>query len=133
MPLVAAEFGKRKLAASPSKSAVESDLEMLRNFGPGQKTDVVHGVAPRISRLFRQINNEIGRRPEELQRYLPVLEFVAQQYSPAWLDLADLYERSGVLDRAKNAVRRYLESGPDIDGQRTAWRRLSNLCQAGGD
>jgi hypothetical protein len=133
VPLVAAEFGKRKLAASPSKSAVESDLEMLRNFGPGQKTDVVHGVAPRISRLFRQINNEIGRRPEELQRYLPVLEFVAQQYSPAWLDLADLYERSGVLDRAKNAVRRYLESGPDIDGQRTAWRRLSNLCQAGGD
>ena len=38
VPLVAAEFGKRKLAASPSKSAVESDLEMLRNFGPGQKT-----------------------------------------------------------------------------------------------
>ena len=30
-------------------------------------------------------------------------------------------------------MRRYLESGPDIDGQRTAWRRLSNLCQAGGD
>jgi hypothetical protein len=136
VPLVAAEFGKRKLAASPSKSAVESDLEMLRNFGPGQKSDLVHGVAPRVARLFRQINNELRRRPEELEKYLPVLEFVAQQYSPAWLDLADLYERSGLLDRldrAKDSVRRYIESHPDIDGQRSAWRRLAVLCQDTGD
>jgi hypothetical protein len=132
VPLVAAEFGKRKLAVSQTKSAVEADMDLLRQFGPGQKNDLAHGIAPRLARLFRQVNAAVQRRPEVLQEYLPVVEFVAQQYPPAWLDIADLYERSGQLDRlerAKNAVRRYLESGPDTDAQRSAWRRLADLCQ----
>jgi NB-ARC domain len=80
VPLVAAEFGKRKLAASPSKSAVEADLELLHHFGPGQKSDLAHGIAPKVARLFRQINAVIKLKPEELEKHLPILEFVAQNY-----------------------------------------------------
>jgi hypothetical protein len=136
VPLVAAEFGKRKLATNPSKSAVEADLELLHQFGPGQKSDLAHGIAPKVARLFRQANTAIRARPEKLEEYLPILEFVAQQYAPAWLDITSLYERSVLpdrLDRASGAVRRYLETGPDADSQRYAWQRLAQLCQDGED
>jgi hypothetical protein len=136
VPLVAAEFGKRKLATSASKSAVEADLELLYQFGPGQKNDLVYGIAPKISRLFREVNAVLKLHPEKMQDYLPILEFVAQHYPPAWLDIASLFELSALLDRldrAKEAVRRYLETGPDVDSQRYAWRRLAELCQDSED
>ena len=136
VPLVAAEFGKRKLATSPSKSAVEADLELLHHFGPAQKSDLAHGIAPKVARLFRQINTVVKLHPERLEEHLPILEFVAQNYSPAWLDIAALYERSALLDRlerAKEAVRRYLETGPDTDSQKYAWQLLAELCQDGED
>ncbi len=136
VPLVAAEFGKRKLATSPSKSAVEADLELLHQFGPGQKSDLAHGIAPRVARLFRQVSAAIKARPERLEEHLPILEFVAQHYPPAWLDIASVYERSVQLDRsdrAASAIRRYLETGPDSDSQRYAWQRLAELCQDAED
>lgn len=129
VPLVASEFGKRKLAVSPSKSAVAADLELLQLFGPGQRTDLAHGVAPRISRLFRYVAEVVNRNPDQLDHYLPILEFVAQKYLPAWLQVAAIYERSKLvdgLDRAKDALRRYLESAPKED-QRFAWERLADL------
>lgn len=113
VPLVASEFGKRKFAISPAKSAVECDLELLQLFGPAQKTDLAHGVAPRISRLFRHVAEVVNRSPDQLDHYLPVLEFVAQKYLPAWLQIAAIYEKSNLpdgLDKAKDALRRYLRS-----------------------
>src|SRR6202451_1246155 len=137
VPLVAAEFGKRKLATSPSKSAVEADLEILHYFGPGQKSDLAHGIAPKVARFFRQVTAITKQKPKRLEEHLPILEFVAQEYPPAWLDIAVLHERSVEVDRlerAKEAVRRYLEASPeDADSQRYGWERLSGLCQDSGD
>ena len=136
VPLVAAEFGKRKLTTDQSKSAVEADLEHLHQFGPGQKGDLEKGIAPRVARLFRQVNAAIKSRPETIEEHLPILEFVAQHYPPAWLEIASLYERSVQLDRidrAAAAVRRYLETEPDADSQRYAWRHLAELCQVAED
>lgn len=135
VPLVASEFGKRKLAVSSYKSAVEADLELLQLFGPGQKTDLIHGVGPRITRLFRHVEGENKRDPEQLQRYLPMLEFVAQQYVTAWLLIASLWEQSSFLDkfeRAKDALSRYLER---VGGEesRFAWERLADLSARTND
>jgi hypothetical protein len=136
VPLVAAEFGKRKLATSPSRSAVEADLELLRHFGPGQKSDLAHGIAPKVARLFRQVNAAIRLKPLTLDDYLPILEFVAQHHPPAWLEIANLHERTDRpdrLERAKDALRRYLEAGPDVESQRFAWLRLAEICQDSED
>jgi hypothetical protein len=129
VPLVASEFGKRKLAVSPYKSAVEADLELLQLFGPGQKTDLVHGIGPRIARVFRHVDSKVRDKPEQLNYYLPILEFIAQQYLPAWLLIATLWEGSDRLDRlerAKNALSRYLERASGEEG-RFAWERLADL------
>ena len=94
------------------------------------------GIAPRVARLFRQVNAAIKSRPETIEEHLPILEFVAQHYPPAWLEIASLYERSVQLDRidrAAAAVRRYLETEPDADSQRYAWRHLAELCQVAED
>jgi hypothetical protein len=129
VPLVAAEFGKRKLAVSSYKSAVQADLELLQLFGPGQKTDLIHGIGPRISRLFRHVEGEVKGDPERLTYYLPLLEFVAQQYLPGWFLIAGLWEGSNFLDkleRSKDALRRYLERTTGEEG-RFAWERLADL------
>jgi hypothetical protein len=129
LPLAAFEFGKKKLAVSASKSAVEADLELLKMFGTGQKTDVVHGIAPRINRLFRFVEQRMNREGGEIRNYLPILEFIAQQYTPGWLLLASLWEASDVVDkydRAKDALRSYLEK-THASEQRVAWERLANL------
>src|SRR5205807_1651680 len=52
VPFVASLFGKRKLSVSPSKHDVESDTEILREFGAAQQVDIRHGIAPRVQRLF---------------------------------------------------------------------------------
>ena len=136
VPLVSALFGRRKLAVSELKSAVDADNEVLYLFGAGRPTDIRHGVEPRILRLFRYVAGRLSGNPGELSEYLPMLEFIASKYPRAWLLLADLYEESGIdasLDRGKEAVRRYLETAPTGDNERDAWARLANLCQRTGD
>lgn len=135
VPLVAALFGRRKLSVSELKSAVEADTELLHLFGAAKPSDIRHGVEPRIQRLFRHVARVSGSQ-EELAVYLPMLEFIAAKYAPAWLVLADLYEESGVegsFERAKEVLRRYLESVSGTELQGEAWGRLANLCQRTDD
>jgi hypothetical protein len=45
--------------------------------------------------------------------------------------LSQLYEESNLedgLERAKEAITRYLETGPKIDEQQLAWQKLAHLC-----
>ncbi len=132
VPLVAAVFGKRKLVVSPMKTAVQATGEILRYLGAAQKTDAQHGIGPRINAMFRSIAEKVGRNPEALKDYAPIMEFVAQKYSPAWMLLARLFEESGVeagVQRARNAVQRYLESTPKTKDQLPAWRKHSEYCR----
>lgn len=129
VPLVASEFGRRKLAVSPLKSAVEANTQWLLYFGAGQKTDMKHGVGPRVERFFRNVAGEVNNDLSRLEEYLPVMQFIAQRYSPAWLLLASLYEESGAGDnteRAKDALQKYLEKNPT---DRFVWSRLALLCR----
>jgi NB-ARC domain len=136
VPLVAAIFGKKKLTVSELKSAVEADTELLQAFGAAQPSDIRHGVAPRIQRLFRYVASRVTQPDETLEPYLPMLEFIASKYPPAWLLLADLHEESispERLQQAKAAVRRSLETPASTETQQAAWDRLADLCREDGD
>jgi hypothetical protein len=136
VPLTAWAFGKRKLSASPLKTTVEADTAMLHAFGSARQADIRHGIRPRIERLFRFAADRVSRDARKLDEFLPVLEFVAGKYAPAWLLLASLHEESGMpqgLAEAKTAIRRYLESDPDPVARARAWKRLADLCQATSD
>lgn len=130
VPVATSIFGRRKLGASPMKSAVEVDTEFLYAFGAAQQSDIRHGVGPRIERLFRHLAGRVSRHEIELDAVVPTLEFVASRYPRAWLLLAALREESGKEDDgegAKEAIRRFLESGASGEERRGAWERLADL------
>ncbi len=134
-PLVASIFGKRKLAVSPMKAAIEIDTEILRQFGAGQRADIKQGLAPRLERLIATIAKQVEENPKGLEQHLPLLEFIARHQPSVWLDIADLYVESNAADaadRAKEAVRRHLERTTPQQAL-GSWRRLADLCHQTGD
>jgi hypothetical protein len=65
-----------------------------------------------------------------------MMEFIAQRHRKAWLLLARVYEESGLpegLERAKDCLRRFLETATEVEDQRLAWDRLSWLCRTSED
>ncbi len=137
LPLVAAVFGKRKLATSPMKSAIEADVQELLAFGAAQQSDIKFGVSPRIERLFRNAAIRVSAGKESIENYLPMLEFIAGKFPPAWLLIAKLYRESGhqqAADKAKEAIRRYIESTESRSADHeAAWGELVDLCRLSGD
>ncbi|MDQ3658139.1 MAG: NB-ARC domain-containing protein, partial [Actinomycetota bacterium] len=132
VPLAASLFGRRKLEGSPLRNKVEADKQMLQEFGASKQSDVRSGIAPRIRRLF----SYVARRPEEIESRLPMLEFIARRYPPAWQLLVSLHEESGTQDRwenAKYATRQYLEFSMNERDNEWAWNKLADLCQRTGD
>lgn len=135
VPLTAALFGRRKLAVSPVSAEIEGDLELLRAFGPARPTDVAAGAEVRVQRMFRAVSERVGKG-ELLEKYVPILEFLARRFPRGWLLLARLYEEIGSpgwTDPAKEAVRRFLESGPEGHEHLAAWRKLATLCEVSQD
>ena len=133
VPLVEAVFGKRKLATSPMKSAIEADVQLLHAFGAAQQSDIKRGVNPRVEKLFRYVADRVSAGKDQLDDHLPMLEFIARKYPLAWLLLAQLYQEVDWVrnvEKAKEAIRRYLESTDwDYSLQEEAWLRLAALCQ----
>lgn len=138
VPLYAALFGRQKLRVSPFEPAVEGDTRLLQLFGATRAPDITGGIGPRVDALIRQVADKISRpqvdnRVDELNQYLPVIEYVATRYPPTWLRLAELYELAdpaGSRDLATKAVERYLQSESD-DAE--AWLRLAALARRTGD
>lgn len=136
VPLSASLFGRRKLAVSAMRSAVETDTLLLRDFGAAQQFDISKGVGPRIDRMFEQVTTRIKGGDDRLEDHLPVLQFIARKYPRAWLLLASFYEALGTpadLDLAKDAVRHYLEFETLGVDQIEAWKHLVRLCEHTSD
>jgi tetratricopeptide (TPR) repeat protein len=138
VPLYASLFGRQKLAVSPFEAAVEADTRLLQLFGAAKATEVNRGLAPRVDTLIRQVAErisvpEIADRLGELGQYLPVIEYVASQFPPTWMRLAELYEIADPVrgrQLAKAAVERYLQTQTD---DADAWLRLANLSRRASD
>lgn len=136
VPLVAAVFGKRKLDVSPMKSAVEANLAVLQFFGAAQRSDIRHGIGPRIERFYRRVADLVSKQPEKMAEYVPMLEFIARRYYRGWWLLADLYEETdceGAGEKAKDCIRRFLEHDRNVKDKREGWERLAQLCRQTGD
>ncbi len=136
VPLAASAFGRRKLNASPLKIFIETDLELLRTFGAARKEDVRSGVRPRILRLIKRLAERVSTGQESLETYRPMLEFMASRVPAAWLDIAQLYKEEDSAQGiawAKDAMRRYLESGDSTVPAAQVWFQLAGLCRASRD
>lgn len=135
VPLAAALFGQRRLAVSPDRAAVDADVQLLREFGAAQRTDVHHGIGPRVLKMFKHVAAEIQANRTRLADVEPMLQFLARKWSPAWLLLATLRSeasRDGDTEGQKQALRSYLEVVKGLEAVE-AWKRLGVLCKHTGD
>jgi len=132
VPLAAALFGKKKLSISPLRSIVEADTQLLYFFGAAQKNEVKCGIEPRILKLFKNIARDIVVGKSNLDNYLPMLEFIARQYPPAWIYVASLCEELNCEDTfIKNYLYNYLESS-DKKQAYDVWSRIASLSLKSG-
>jgi hypothetical protein len=136
VPLAAATYGRRKLEVSPFKVAVEEDRKLLMEFGAGKREDAQHGVLPRIDRLVRAVATRASEDPAVLDRFVPILEYVASRVPKAYLPLAELVLESGdeahAAKRAKGYLRKFLETA-SVQEKLQAWLRLADLCHSTND
>lgn len=127
VPLVAAPFGKGKLTVSLQRNKISAEMGLLRAFGVTKPADIVEGVGTQIDRFFRYLEGA----PESVDKYLPMSEFIARRHPSAWRHIIYLYEKRNTrldLNRAKDAVQRYIQSSASHDDQMWAWRKLADLC-----
>jgi hypothetical protein len=130
VPLAAALFGKKRLVTSPLKIAVDADLQLIRGFGAMTTTDLGQGLGRRIERLARAIAQR-AESGADLAQELAVMEYIASEYPPAWLTLAELQrDYVGSIDGAIRSINRYLESHPN---DQDAWRRVIALHRVNAD
>lgn len=132
VPLAASVFGQRKLRASPMKTAVQANTDLLLDFGAGQRTDTRRGIGARIDWFFRIVARKAALDASAIDTRLPMMEFIAQRHPRGWLLLSRVYEESDLPDgqeRAKAYLQRYLENAMDIAEARVVWDRLSSLCR----
>ena len=136
VPLAAAMYGRRELAVSPLKVAVEEDRKLLMDFGAGKREDAQRGVLPRIDNLVRAVALRASTSPTELEEALPVLEYLASRVPKAYLRLVELVLEVGgdkqSKEQAKTYVRSFLETA-EVPERLEAWLKLADLCGSSED
>jgi hypothetical protein len=133
VPLAAAVFGRRKLTVTAMKTAIDADTEIIRMFGAAKVDEAGRGLAPRLDRLVASVGAR-AQSGENIADDIAVLEFVARNYAPAWLRIADLFDeapdaREGARQSIE-ALKHYLETNPD---DFLAWRRLAETSVRAND
>ena len=135
VPLAASMYGRRKLEASQFKVVVEEDRKLLMEFGAAKREDTHRGVLPRIENLVRAVASRTTTLAE-LEKSLPVLEYLAARFPEAYLRLADLVlelDRSEVaITQAKAYLRSFLENATPPE-RFAVWLRLADLCRSTHD
>jgi hypothetical protein len=135
LPLVASVFGKKKLNISPSKAAIQADVEFLQMFGPSRRDDVHLGLVQRIENFLGNISHQI-EEGAKYTKFAPVIEAICLAYNPGWLLLArwHLEERTkDGYEYAKAELRRFLENGPPCIEAAEAWELLGRACYKTND
>jgi tetratricopeptide (TPR) repeat protein len=127
VPLVAMQFGQRKLSVSRMQMAIQADTELLRYFGAAQEADVRHGIEPRIQRLFREIEQRVLGQRADIKDFVHILEFIAKKYPYVWRLLANLYMKAGQTDQGEETLKLYLEFSDDFEGRKYVWQQLIRI------
>jgi len=108
------------------KTAVENDLMIIREFGVARESDVRHGMAPRVASLVRSVASRTAGDGGDFDETRAVLEYVANSFPPAWLQMAELYEDMEDLTAAADACYRYLQAA---SSDPAGWRYLAKLSR----
>jgi hypothetical protein len=136
VPLAAASFGRQKLEFSPQKVAVDESRKLLMEFGAGKREDVRLGVLPRLNRIIDYTARVASENPTELEKLLPVLEYLASRVPRSYLRLVDvILENDEALEskkKAKEYLRRYLERAEESE-KATALLKLAEICHSTED
>ena len=132
VPLAAAIFGRGELDVSPFKVAVKEDRKLLMDFGAGKSSDAHRGTLPRIENLINAVATRASDRASELEKNLPILEYLARRVPQAYLSLSDLVIKvrkdPHSHKRARNYVRSYIKA-VDVTERQKAWLKLAELCK----
>jgi len=135
LPLVASVFGKKKLNISPSKSAVQADVEILQMLGPSRRDDVHLGLAKRLESFLANVSRRI-EAGADYSSFVPVFEAICRAYNPGWLLLAQWHLEERTQEgyrRAKDELRRFLENEPSSTAAAEGWRLLAYASYQTGD
>ena len=126
VPLVATVFGEKKLDTNVCRDEIAADVRLLHAFGAARRHTVDSGVEPRVRSLFTSVASQIAAGHISFEEMLPVLEYVARGYPPAWFYLADLYEEQDILEKASQSILHCLEDSKEhaVELRRKAWARL---------
>ena len=144
-PVAAALFGRRQLLVSPMKSKIDSDVELLREFGTADINAIKRGIDPHIGRFVRYVASSlegVGTADGSYDRhplvaeYGPMLEYIARKHYPTWLMLAELYEEllpERYRPEAQGHMRRYIMAADDTAARCLVWRSLAHSYRRSGD
>ena len=135
VPLVASQFGQRKLKVSPIGTKIQADTQLLQKFGATQETDLRHGIGRNVEHMMRFFAGEIGQEISRYEQYRPLIDYICSKYPKGWLLAADILEEMGEKENiaeAKECVRRLLETADSIESI-FGWRRLIELSRIYGD
>lgn len=137
LPLVAREFGRKKLNVSPMRTAIFADREILQMLGVDQSGSSGQiALHSRLERFVQSIATSVDDGVGRFEDYRPILEMIARNHNPTWLLIARFYEEIGDsqnLERAKEAYRRFLENDAQSSEAASTWRQLAYLAYQTGD
>lgn len=137
LPLSATIFGRKKLGTSAMKLSVEANVELLLYFGAGQRTDLQHGIGPRIEKFFRKIAANSVNDEKQLVQHRPVLEYLSRQYAPGWLLLARMLEEKYGLPKVGSEVleviRHFIAASTNPLQAAAGWTELVRVARTIGD
>jgi hypothetical protein len=133
IPLVAAIFGRKKLAVEPMKIEVDEDTELLRVL-VSLSGDAGQSV---VERIIKNVARQSAAGTVQLEDMIPLLEYISTKIPDGWLFLSQLHEESGHdqgFEGAKGALKRYLQMTKRLPlEQRQPWERLATLCERTDD
>lgn len=135
LPLVASFFGEKKLKISPSKAAIEADVELLQMLGPSRSDDIHLSLAKRLEDFIKNISRRVDAGVP-FKTFAPILEMICRAYNPGWLLLArwHMEMRSPVgYENAKEELKRFLENDATSEEASDAWQLLGHASYQTGD
>ncbi|MGE0598964.1 MAG: NB-ARC domain-containing protein [Dehalococcoidia bacterium] len=139
LPLVTFEFGRKKLATSAERDAIQSDVEMLQRFGASRNSAIPKSLEVPLRRFVTDVAEKSAGNASTLEAYRTILEFIAGSYTPAWLLLSNLYEELQYPEASQDAIdaaKRFVEDASQKEDSAAAypgWIRLAQLHRRGGD
>ena len=135
LPLVASVFGKKKMNISPSKAAIQADVEILQMLGPSRRDDVTLGLAKKLENFLGAISKRV-ESGESFAAFAPIVEMICRAYNPGWIILARWHMELRTTDgyqRGAEELRRFLENDSVSNLAAEAWKLLGHACYKTGD